>query len=190
MAIDQQVETHRSQMTFQVMHADERTSVQSGERPAGHGRHHQSAQPGQAPRWMQRHRWHPSPDRSASELVSMRPEEPPHDDATRFREPHPPAGVLFNLRRNPDARTVISPSRKTQHGGCGLVTTCFEGKHCCHRGQRLLYCPSVDILPFTRAPKTGIVPMRRLFAIVLSALLVFGFAPVAKADVAGLDALL
>ena len=28
--------------------------------------------------------------------------------------------------------------------------------------------------------------MRRLFAVVLSALLVFGFAPVAKADVAGL----
>ena len=34
--------------------------------------------------------------------------------------------------------------------------------------------------------QTGIDPMRRLFAALLSALLVFGFAPVAKADVAGL----
>lgn len=32
--------------------------------------------------------------------------------------------------------------------------------------------------------------MRRLFAVVLSALLVFGFAPVAKADVAGLTPVL
>ncbi len=29
-------------------------------------------------------------------------------------------------------------------------------------------------------------PMRRLFAVLISALLIFGFAPVAKADVAGL----
>ena len=43
-----------------------------------------------------------------------------------------------------------------------------------------------DILPFTGQLKNRNRPMRRLFAVVLSTLLVFGFAPVAKADVAGL----
>jgi len=65
--------------------------------------------------------------------------------------------------------------------------------------ERELHRISVDAEAYTGWPaapfvsrRTGVwvraaaVPMRRLFALALSALLVFGFAPVAKADVAGL----
>lgn len=49
----------------------------------------------------------------------------------------------------------------------------------------LHYC-QFDTSCLPRAGSTGTVPMRRFFALALSALLVFGFAPVARADVAGL----
>ena len=51
-----------------------------------------------------------------------------------FGNHSPPAGVLLDLRRDRGREDSHLAVRKTHHGCCRLVTTCFEGKHCWHRG--------------------------------------------------------
>jgi photosystem I subunit 3 len=60
-----------------------------------------------------------------------------------------------------------------------LVTTCFEGKDRGHMTGRAH-------LISAQHPRAALSIMRRLFAVLLSGFLLFGFAPMAHADVAGL----
>ena len=84
--------------------------------------------------------------------------------------------MLLNLGGNA-MRQHVQSAIAMLTSSCGLVTTCFEGKQL-DIGTEASTCPQ-DILPLRRR-LNRIVPMRRLFALALSALLVFGLRPSPK----------
>ena len=133
---------HRGQVALQVMHTQKRALVQAqqGCDPVTEARHQSAHQT-----WSDRGRRdgiqlpvratpvqrHPGPVsiRCGSASTWRREAISGHNTT--------PTGMLLNLRCNPRcARTSQSPIAMTaQDSCCGLVTTCFEGKHCMHRSD-------------------------------------------------------
>ena len=110
--------------------------MQGGERPSRHGRHHQSASQARRHGGCNGIDGIPAQTALRQSLVNETGKSLHMTTRRDFGNHSPPAGVLFNLRRNRGRKDGHLAACKTHHGRCGLVTTCFEGKHCWHRGPK------------------------------------------------------
>ena len=127
---------HRGQMALQVMNAEKGALMQRSKGATRHRGHHQS--PGQT--WSDRGRYGIQLPQSDTRLVNHGLHQPRQglNVAARsdFGHNTTPTGMLLNLRCNPRRQNLDSPIRVTAQDRCsGLVTTCFEGKHCMHRSD-------------------------------------------------------
>ena len=110
------------------------------------------------------HPWHLKAAGPAAELAP--PERATHVGGGQLRHDATKLGMLSHLTATSLLSTTLS-----NDGSRRLVTTCFEGKDSGHMtGAHLVSA---------QHPRAALSIMRRLFAVLLSGFLLFGFAPMA-----------